>query len=215
VRHQLVSAGASQYVLPWIRELLHEAGIELNELDAIAINIGPGAFTGVRLGIAIVQGLAIASKLPIIAIPSLDALANQLIHDAHFVAACASNFVIAIDARMDEIYWAKYQYSPLGQATRDGEIHLSAPEQVNLTNIDYIAGNALAEFGDRIFTQQSTKFSKERLNTAITLHALDILECAQAKWLNGLQQDVHLLEPLYIRNRVAFTTQERSEKKHI
>jgi len=71
VRHQKVSAGASQLLLPWIEELLRQASSELASLDAIAVGIGPGAFTGVRLGVAVVQGLATAAKLPILPVAVL------------------------------------------------------------------------------------------------------------------------------------------------
>lgn len=215
VRHQLVSAGASQYLLPWIHDLLSDAQVRLVDLDAIAIDIGPGAFTGVRLGVAVVQGLATAGKLPIIAVASLDALAVQLIHHEHFIASGAHTFVIAIDARMNEAYWAKYQISPLGRAVRVGDIALSLPEQVDLNGIDYIAGSALPEFGERLFSRQDLKMNHSQMNGDITMHALGILESAREKWSHGLQQDVHLLEPLYIRNKVALTTQERLEQHHV
>ncbi len=61
-RHETVTAGASQLLLPWIESLLSDAKSSLKDLDAIAVCIGPGAFTGVRLGVAAVQGLAISTK---------------------------------------------------------------------------------------------------------------------------------------------------------
>ena len=55
-RHDDVGSTASQYLLPWVQTLLQEAQLELVDLDAIAVDIGPGAFTGVRLGVACAQG---------------------------------------------------------------------------------------------------------------------------------------------------------------
>jgi len=75
-RHQPVAAGASQLLLPWIEEMLQASNLTMTDLDAIAIGIGPGAFTGVRLGVAAVQGLALAANLPVIPITSLDAIAT-------------------------------------------------------------------------------------------------------------------------------------------
>ena len=215
VRHQLVSAGASQLILPWIHDLLSDARLHLNDLDAIAVDIGPGAFTGVRLGVAVVQGLATAAKLPIIAVASLDALAVQITQLDHFIASGSDSFLIAIDARMDEAYWAKYQVSALGVPIRVGDIRLSSPEQVDLSDIDYIAGSALPEFGERLFSQKESRLTEYQMNGELTIHSLGVLASAKDKWLHGLQQDVYLLEPLYIRNKVAFTTQERSDKYHV
>ena len=212
LRHQLASAGASQLVLPWIQDLLGQANLKLNELDAIAVGIGPGAFTGVRLGVAAVQGLAISCDLPIVPVTSLDAIAAQLCKTLDFERAKPKNFVIAIDARMDEIYWAKYESASQKQdlPKRIGDIHLSKPEELDLTDIQFLAGSALEVFGDRLFakiTLPSTALDKQ-----IHLSALGILDCAKQALKEGRQINVWDLEPLYVRDKVALTTQERLEK---
>jgi tRNA threonylcarbamoyladenosine biosynthesis protein TsaB len=210
VRHEPVSAGASQLLLPWVDELLIQAKISLNDLDAIAIDVGPGAFTGVRLGVAAVQGLAIATPLPVIPVASLDALALQLVHTNQFKSASPTNFVVAIDARMDEVYWAQYQTQD-AMPMRVGEIHLTKPEALQLDGVDYVAGSALTEFGDRLFTNRASPLSKTHLDPDIGVSALGVLEFAKTQWAGSHQIDVHLLEPLYIRNKVALTTLERLE----
>ena len=210
VRHQKVSAGASQLLLPWVQELLSDAAIELSDLDAIAIGVGPGAFTGVRLGVAAVQGLATAARLPVLPVASLDAIASQLAQTPAFIQSGAQSFVIAVDARMEEVYWASYRVGTNLLPARQGDIHLTAPEGVELTQIDFVAGSAITEFGDRLLATTSRPFSSTHLDSTIGVNALGVLACAQDMWSNGLQQDVHLLEPLYIRNKVALTSAERS-----
>ncbi len=211
LRHELVSAGASQLLLPWVETLLEEANLKLNELDVIAIGIGPGAFTGVRLGVAAVQGLAISCDLPILPVASLDAIAAQLLKTNYFEDAKPSHFVIAIDARMDEIYWAKYE-SPRQQQDlpkRLGNIHLSKPEELDLTDIQFLAGSALKVYGDRLFA--NAILPSTALDTQIHLTALGILDCARQWFIEGKQIHVRKLEPLYVRDKVALTTQERLE----
>jgi tRNA threonylcarbamoyladenosine biosynthesis protein TsaB len=218
VRHQKVSAGASQFLLPWIDELLIEANTKLASLDAIAIGVGPGAFTGVRLGVAAVQGLAIAAGLPVIPVASLDAIAAQLLLKPAFLQVAPSTFLIAVDARMGEAYWAKYRVlrdRSAAWAERIGEIQLSAPEAVDLDGVDYVAGSAIGEFGDRLLASQSTSLQRQalldsHLDAQIGIESLGVLICAQKLWAQGLQQDVRLLEPLYVRNKVAYTAAERA-----
>ena len=212
IRHQKVSAGASQLLLPWVEELLSEASIKLSDLDAIAIGVGPGAFTGVRLGVAAVQGLAIAASLPVLPVASLDAIASQLILTPGFIASGASSFVIAVDARMDEVYWAGYQVVANQLPQRQGVIHLTSPEEIELSNIEFLAGSAIKEFGERVFAKMPNALASSHLDPEIGVNALGVLACAKTMWSHGLQQDVHLLEPLYIRDKVALTSIERSQQ---
>jgi tRNA threonylcarbamoyladenosine biosynthesis protein TsaB len=212
VRHQKVSAGASQILLPWVEELLSEASIELSALDAIAVGVGPGAFTGVRLGVAVVQGLATAANLPVLPVASLDAISSQLVLKPQFVNTGVQEFIIAVDARMGEVYWAKYRTVLNQMPRRQGEIHLTAPEFVDLKNVGYLAGNAITEFGERLFTSIHDPLCASLLDPEIGVDAQGVLACAQEMWKTGLQQHIHMLEPLYIRNKVALTSAERSQQ---
>ena len=210
-RHEPVSAGASQLLLPWVEEMLNESKISLKDLSAIAVGIGPGAFTGVRLGVAAVQGLAMSNQLPVISISSLDAIAAQVAHTDGFKKALPSHFAIAVDARMDEIYWAQYLVQEQQLPLRMGDIHLSKPEDIDLSGISFLAGSAIKEYGDRLPCSGNASNGSIALDPDISVYALGVLECAKQHYRAGLLQDVRSLEPLYIRNKVALTTAERLE----
>lgn len=208
LRHEEVSAGASRLLLPWIDQILTQANQSLSSLDAIAIGIGPGAFTGVRLGVAAVQGLALSTDLPVIPVVSLDAIAAQVTKSEQFHQMHPQQFVVAIDARMEEIYWAKYRSNGMDcLPIRISEIQLSKPEDIDLHQVDYLAGSALKAYQNRLFVRRSLPAQSCDGNIAIS--ALGILDCAKQFWVEGKQIAVSKLEPLYIRNKVALTTAER------
>jgi tRNA threonylcarbamoyladenosine biosynthesis protein TsaB len=212
-KHEQVSAGASQLVLPWIDEMLASAQAQLRDLDGIAVGIGPGAFTGVRLAVAVAQGLATASDLPIIPVVTLDAIAAQLASSDQLMSNHVKRFAIAVDARMDEIYWAHYETPNATDCLpqRVGQIHLSKPEGLDLTNIQFLAGNALSAYDSRLFSISSEFLPESSLDREIQLNSMGILKCAQQMLIDGRQCHVSELEPLYVRDKVAFTTSERQE----
>jgi len=112
-------------ILPWTRELLGEAGLSFAQIDRLAVSRGPGGFTSLRIGLAIVQGLALAHDRPVHPISSLSTLAQaargQL--DGPFVLA-------ALDARRDEIYAAWYRLTPT-VPLRLGDELLASPERLH------------------------------------------------------------------------------------
>ncbi|WP_370624544.1 tRNA (adenosine(37)-N6)-threonylcarbamoyltransferase complex dimerization subunit type 1 TsaB [Polynucleobacter sp. JS-Polo-80-F4] len=205
LRHEAISAGASQLLLPWIETLLSKSNISLQDLDAIAVGIGPGAFTGVRLGVAAVQGLAISNNLPVISVSSLDAIAAQLINTSTFKKTNPQYFIIAIDARMEEIYWAKYETQSNLLPKRISDIQLTKPENIDLVDIGLLAGSAINAYSERLPVFQGI------LDSEISISAIGILDCAKQAFAKGLQHDVRQLEPMYVRNKVALTTAEREE----
>lgn len=91
-------------ILPMVDSVLAEAGVKLNQLDALAYGRGPGSFTGVRIGIGIAQGLAFGADLPMIGVSTLAAMAQ-----GSYRTEQAEQVVAAIDARMGDVYWGQYQ----------------------------------------------------------------------------------------------------------
>ena len=217
-RHELLGPGASQHLLPWITELLQHEGITLRDLDAIAVGIGPGAFTGVRLGVAVVQGLALASHLPVAPVASLDAIAASALDHPLIQAMDAGKyqFTVAIDARMGEVYWANYSVMKAAQEGADntalperiGDIQLSRPEDVQMGISECVFGSAVTQYPSH-FEQH---MPSSQLDGAIGVSASGVLRCARAMATNNQLITVDKLEPLYVRNKVALTSAERGAK---
>ena len=113
---ELASREHTQRILPLVDKLLAEASSSLSSLDAIAFTCGPGSFTGLRIGISTVKGLAWSLNKPVVGISSLDALAWQCIPAPYPVCAM-------LDARKQEVYYGRYRF-------QDGEFKKDRSEQV-------------------------------------------------------------------------------------
>jgi len=90
----------SETIMPMVNQLFEVSGVKLNSIDRIACTCGPGSFTGLRIGASIAKGLAFATSKPLIAVPTLDAMAYNI--ECEFV-------VPMMDARRGQVYSAIYQ----------------------------------------------------------------------------------------------------------
>ena len=97
---------SAQALLPMISELLLDAKIALGDIDLIAVVAGPGSFTGVRIGVAVAQGLSLSSNIPVVPLSSLALLAMAAAVEHSFDAVLVSE-----EAREGELYFAAYHRS--------------------------------------------------------------------------------------------------------
>lgn len=185
----------AQRVLPMIRDLLAEAGVALSAVDAIAFGRGPGAFTGVRIAVGVVQGLAFALERPVLPVSNLAVLAQRALREqgARQVAA-------AIDARMDEVYWGCYREEQ-GEMRLAGIEAVLPPEQACLprdaTGDWFGAGTGWGTYGARIPLHLCGQ------DPGMLPHAQDLLSLAGFAWARGEAVIADQAQPVYLRDKVA------------
>jgi tRNA threonylcarbamoyladenosine biosynthesis protein TsaB len=114
-RYELAPREHTKLILPMIDSLMTEAKMEPQDLDALAFGRGPGSFTGVRIATGIIQGISFAADLPVVPVSTLAAIAQDCIEKTE------NNCIFtAVDARMNEIYWAIYRRNSENYAELSG-----------------------------------------------------------------------------------------------
>lgn len=191
----------SQTLLPMVQALLTQEGIALKQCDAIAFGAGPGSFTGVRTACGVAQGLAFGHDFPVVPVVTLLAMA-QACRDA----CGASDVLVALDARMEEVYWAQYRYQDGWQAVT--EPTLSAPSMVIATGEVVACGNGLTAYASAF---EAMPFAG-KVQADIVPHAAQIVRLAQSELEAGRSISAREAQPVYLRNKVAMTTVERLAK---
>lgn len=111
-----------EQVVPTLRQLLQWSGAGLSQVAGIAVGVGPGLFTGLRVGVQTAKSLAQALRIPIVGMTSLDVLAFSVRHTSRLVAA-------VIDARRGEVFWGVYRPVP-GGVLREGEFAVGPPDHL-------------------------------------------------------------------------------------
>jgi len=209
---------ASARLVPETQALLAQAGLRLSEVDAIAFGRGPGAFTGLRAACAVVQGLAFGVGKPVLAIDSLMLVAEDARQQAAEQGEALSGLIwVAMDARMGEIYAAAFRLpTPVGPLLEVQAAALYKPEALaELLNAQTegfaLAGSALTVFAEPLAAVQGAASRPVFPQTRSRARALAVL--ASQAWAQGAAMDAALAMPVYVRDKVAQTTQERLDAR--
>jgi tRNA threonylcarbamoyladenosine biosynthesis protein TsaB len=192
-RYELAPRRHAALILPMIEAVLAEAGLTLRQLDVLAVGRGPGAFTGVRVAMGIIQGIAFASDLPVAPVSTLAALAFGVARETG-----QTRMATALDARMGEVYWGTWMI--------DGEIvellgseRVCAPAQVIAPPGEWFGAGTGWTAYPQVLSQRLTVSGWQG---DCYPHAGDVARLAAApggrsEWLTAEQ-----VLPVYLRNQV-------------
>jgi len=230
IRHGPIDVRSGNRMLPAVQEVLDEAQCLLQICEILAVGAGPGAFTGLRTAVGVAQGLAFALRVPVVPVNTLMACAQAAkSHDAS-----VRRVLSAIDARMDQVYWAVFEWDDATMCWKTlRPACVTAPESVLMTGlmtegrhqgIDIqpgreaacvtpmamaftLAGNAATVFGSRL----AASAHAAHIDTQALPHARHIATLA---WHLCASEAVPADEavPDYIRNQVALTTVQRDQR---
>jgi len=187
-----VEATHSERVLPAIDRMLQDAGIPLEALGGLAVGIGPGSFTGLRIGLSTAKGLAYATGLPVAAVPTLEAMA-WVLPEAR-LPICP-----VLDARKQEVYAALFQHGPDG-LSRLMEDTALAPEALadRIRKPTLFLGDGLRTYGDLLHRLLGDRFRLPPLAQRGP-RAACVAELGRQRLLRGERESVAQLVPSYLR----------------
>lgn len=190
--------GGSEHVLPWVTQLLAEAGCGTAGLDAIAFGAGPGSFTGLRLACGLAQGLAWGLDLPVLPISTLQALA---------LASGRERVWTCLDARMNEIYSAAYLVANDEVSELMPPVCVP-PALVPVPDLDGMwgAGDGFSAYGPQL---QARKPDLAGVRPELFPTAEAVLRLAVPRMAAGRAVAAVAAQPIYVRDKVALTTAER------
>lgn len=194
----------SQTLLPMVQSVLAQADLRLSQCAAIAFGAGPGAFTGVRTACGVAQGLAFGANLPVVSIVTLLAMAA-----ACRVATGAHEVLAVLDARMGEVYWAQYSYvngwHTVVEPTLSAVANVLPQHRPGLV----ACGNGFAAYPGEFALQAQAYPWMQHAHAEVMPHAEQVARLARSAFAAGQILTPEQAQPIYLRNKIALTTDER------
>lgn len=197
-RFEVAPRRHAELALPWADALLAEAGVARTQIDAVAVGRGPGAFTGVRLAIAIAQGVALGLDRPLVPVSTLAALALPAAR-----ARPGAPVLAAIDARMGELYVAGYRWA-------GNDLHALLDERLAAAPQVALEGEGWSGVGTGFAAGEGALASAlaaslAAVDASALPHAADTARLGVRAFEAGGAIAPELVEPAYLRNDVALT----------
>jgi tRNA threonylcarbamoyladenosine biosynthesis protein TsaB len=197
----------SQRLMPQLVSLLENSGYEPQDLEGIGVGLGPGSFTGIRIGLATAKTMAQALQIPIVGISTLEAMAYNLKYTSTYLCPM-------IDGRRDRVFAALYKGRGKEKLAAESQDSLIAIDDLlrELADIDeaiYFIGEVASKYKDRIIKEiKQPKFVSSSFNFP---RASMIGELSLKKLLEGKEDNLFALTPNYLKRSQA---EIQWEKKH-
>jgi tRNA threonylcarbamoyladenosine biosynthesis protein TsaB len=202
VEEALAENRHSELLMPMVRRVLERSRLGAKQMHAFAFGQGPGSFTGIRIACGVVQGLAFGAGRPVVPVPSLLALAEQ---------ANESRVAAALDARMGEAYIAAYARNA------DDWDEVIAPRLVDADGVPALPGPRWAGTGSGLdrhaWLRDAWRGAIEMRLEGDLPRAGAVARIAARRYARGASVPAEQAAPLYLRDKVALTTQERQARQ--
>jgi tRNA threonylcarbamoyladenosine biosynthesis protein TsaB len=180
----------------YIDEVLKTAQISKNQLNAIAISKGPGSYTGLRIGVSAAKGLCFALNIPLISVPTLEALAHQIENPKGTIVAM-------LDARRMEVYSAIYDVKHnLVRSTAAEVLNPESYQELLELSSVYFIGNGVQKTKS-IITHKNAQFVDNKLPSAKQMCALSFERFKTKDF-----EDVAYFEPFYLKDFIAIPSKK-------
>jgi tRNA threonylcarbamoyladenosine biosynthesis protein TsaB len=194
-------------VTPALEQLLDWTGVRLSQVGGIAVGVGPGLFTGLRVGVETAKTLAQVLTVPIVGITSLDALAFAVRHTHKLIVA-------VIDGRRGEVFYAIYRSLP-GGVVRGHDYAVATPDHL-CAELETIPGEMLAVGDGAILYRNHLEELGSRVEIASSIRAhpeaAALAELAVPRFLREEHDRLYEVTPLYVRRSDAEIAWDRRDR---
>ena len=197
----------SETLLPSINDMLKETALSMTDMDLFALTLGPGSFTGIRIGVSTIKGFAFALNRPVVGVSTLEALAYNF-------SSSPLKITPILDARRGEVYTATFRWEG-DRMLRLSEDRAVPPEKM-LEEIDeetLFAGDGLEKYGDMIKSRLGT-LANEATKPQGLIRASSIATLGLERYEKGETLDIATLTPLYLRKSEAEIKREKGLLKN-
>jgi len=185
-------------LLPFVEEALKQGGCTVKDLDGVTVSVGPGSYTGLRIGVSTAKGIAYTANIPVMAIGTLESIAQGAKTLWAETSAEQPQIIPMIDARRMEVFTSRYDFA------------MNGLEEVTAKIVDENTFAELLASQPLLFCGNGMPKCREILSVYPNAHFLDapvsaknLLLPALKKWQNHDFEDVAYFEPFYLKEYVA------------
>jgi tRNA threonylcarbamoyladenosine biosynthesis protein TsaB len=180
---------SSGHILKLCDQVFQESQVQIKDVDSIIFTKGPGAFTGVRMCVGVVQGLSMSCNIPTMGFSTLELLgyrASQILK--------SEKIALALDARMGEVYWAIYSRGEISK------LRICSPGDVETLDTNFIGvGTGWGTYGEILCAVSGVT----KTDLTIFPESSSLIDLALESFAMGESANFELPQPIYLRNNVA------------
>ncbi|MDH3881350.1 MAG: tRNA (adenosine(37)-N6)-threonylcarbamoyltransferase complex dimerization subunit type 1 TsaB [Desulfobacteraceae bacterium] len=182
----------SKHLMDMIKAVLRMAGLNFSDLDGFAVTRGPGSFTGLRIGLSTIKGLAVASEKPVVGVSSLEALAFQVSYSRDLICPI-------LDARKGEVYFSRHRFLN-GHLKKQTKERVAPPDKAvdDLNESCLFVGNGALLYKEMILEKMGGLASIAPM-IQNTIRASTMAYLSMAKFEKYDTDDIEKIMPYYIR----------------